>query len=203
MKPRLFIFILSFTYIISPFLAKAQCLLSIGSLPDTIRACRNSQVQLNATLLSATTAVPTDTLWSPYTGLSDTNILNPIATIGTTSMQYTLSVSSITAQNFVYNGDFSLGNTGFTSQYIDTNGPGSLWPEGYYSVVSNPNSVHPNFAAFGDHTTSTGLMMVINGASTRWTYGARQLALRPIPNTIFLPGARLARPATRHNYNLK
>ena len=61
------------------------------------------------------------------------------------------------------NGDFSAGNTGFSSAYTQST---NLYPEGDYDVISNPQADHNLFASFGDHTTGTGLMMVINGAPT-------------------------------------
>ena len=160
--------------------SRGQCVLTIANLPDTIKVCRNSTIQLNPNFVfSGGTALPTDTTWSPATGLSNIHALNPIATIGTTNIQYNLSVTSLTGTNFVNNGDFSQGNTGFTSSYIDTNGPGSLWPEGFYSIQSNPNSVHPNFASFGDHTSGTGNMMVINGASSPVNIWCQTITVTP------------------------
>ena len=61
--------------------------------------------------------------------------------------------------NLVANGDFSLGNTGFTSQYVYTT---NLFPEDTYVVGDNPNHFHPQGANFGDHTTGTGLMLIAN-----------------------------------------
>lgn len=148
--------------------AYSQCALTIGNLPDTISVCKNTTVQLSPTLIpigNVNSFVNIDTVWSPAFNLSSTTALNPTATIGTASIKYTLSVTSITQTNNVFNGDFSMGNTGFTSAYKDTTGAGSLWPEGYYSVTTNPDLVHPNFVSMGDHTTGTGNMLVINGAS--------------------------------------
>ena len=68
------------------------------------------------------------------------------------------------AQSIVVNGDFSAGNTGFTSQYIYvTPGSNHLWPEGLYTVDTNPHNSHDNFYNMGDHTTGSGMMMIING----------------------------------------
>lgn len=72
--------------------------------------------------------------------------------------------------NILENGDFTIGNTGFISNYNDaiglglggTWGPLSL--EGTYAVTNNPALVHTNFIACGDHTTGTGNMMVVNGS---------------------------------------
>ncbi len=76
--------------------------------------------------------------------------------------------------NKVANGDFSLGNTGFTSSYTAPASPppgnccGLLSVEGNYAIASNPRNTHTNFASFYDHTvgTAAGKMMVINGAAT-------------------------------------
>ncbi len=158
----------------------AQCVLSIANLPDTIRACRNTQVQLNASFsFNGGTPIITDTVWTPSSGLSATNVLNPTVTLGTTSASYLLTVTSITPFNSVVNGDFSNGNTGFSSEYTDTSGPGSLWPEAHYAVVTNPFSVHPNFASFGDHTTGTGNMMVINGAGSPVNIWCQTITVTP------------------------
>ncbi|MEY5048726.1 MAG: hypothetical protein RLZZ175_2085 [Bacteroidota bacterium] len=70
---------------------------------------------------------------------------------------------SITS-NLVTNGNFSSGNTGFSSSYGYN--PGNLTPEGKYDVLTNPRNDHPNFATCGDHTSGSGNMMVVNGANT-------------------------------------
>lgn len=66
----------------------------------------------------------------------------------------------------VVNGDFSAGNTGFTSGYgyLAPAGQFTLYPEGYYTVDTNPNNVHNLWSSFGDHTTGSGEMMIVNGA---------------------------------------
>jgi hypothetical protein len=69
---------------------------------------------------------------------------------------------SITS-NLVVNGDFSSGNTGFSSSYSYSSG--DLHPEGKYDILTNPKVDHSNFSACGDHTTGSGNMMAINGAT--------------------------------------
>ncbi len=61
------------------------------------------------------------------------------------------------------NGNFSSGNSGFLTNYIYN--ATSIWNAGTYSVGPNPNSVHPNFGSWGDHTTGTGNYMLVNGAT--------------------------------------
>jgi hypothetical protein len=87
-----------------------------------------------------------------------------------------LTVSQAWAQNLVINGDFGGGNTGFTSDYIyagvaGTPSPTSgnantLWDEGTYSVGINPYLFHSSWTSFGDHTTGTGDMLIVNGAES-------------------------------------
>lgn len=75
--------------------------------------------------------------------------------------------SSKLGANLVSNGDFSSGNNGFTSSYtVGTGGPyGLLSYEGTYAVSTSPSNVHNNFVSCTDHTSSSGNMMVINGAA--------------------------------------
>ncbi len=98
--------------------------------------------------------------WSPSTGLSNPNIANPIATPAVTT-SYVLSAWAPQG-NLIFNGDFHLGNVGFSTAYIHQF---NLWPEGYYYVGNNPNSNHSNWTACADHTpTADNMMMIINGA---------------------------------------
>ena len=87
-----------------------------------------------------------------------------------------LTVSQAWAQNLVINGDFGAGNTGFTSDYIyagvagtpspTTHNVNTLWDEGTYSVGINPYLFHSSWTSFGDHTTGTGDMLIVNGAES-------------------------------------
>ncbi len=69
----------------------------------------------------------------------------------------------------VVNGDFESGNSGFSSDY------GYVVPETMRSarrhwrrrrlhVHNNPRLCHAGLRSFGDHTTGSGLMMIVNGA---------------------------------------
>lgn len=87
----------------------------------------------------------------------------------TISQAGTYSVEVIeTMESIVVNGDFSAGNTGFTSDYIY--GTGGTWGilsnEGEYAVAANANNTHTNFANCFNHTTgnASGSMLVANGS---------------------------------------
>ncbi len=117
---------------------------------DTI--CFGGSTQLNATGGDIY-------VWTPATGLSNPNIADPIASPAVTTT-YIVSSASFDGQ-VIGNGDFTQGNTGFSSDYTYQF---NLWPEGYYYVGTNPNSNHPNWSPCGDHTTGSGNMMIVNGA---------------------------------------
>ncbi|MGE3842567.1 MAG: PEP-CTERM sorting domain-containing protein [Vicinamibacterales bacterium] len=110
-------------------------------------------------------------------------------------MAMTLAVglgSQAQAANIVINPAFSLGDSGFTSGYsAASGGPGSCWPEGVYAVVTSPNACHPSWAAFGDHTTGSTQMMVVNGAGTPGVIAWSEV-LGVLPNTQYYFSAWVA-----------
>lgn len=84
------------------------------------------------------------------------------------------------------NGDFSGGNSGFTSQYTNA---ANLVPEGTYAVTSNPNSVHGAFLAALGATSpagSGGNVMVVNGATTagEMVWGEQVALAAGVPHTF-------------------
>ncbi len=73
-----------------------------------------------------------------------------------------VSAAFASAGSSVVNGDFSSGDTGFTSDYAAGVGLGA--PQ-TYAVGSDPSTFNA-WPHMGDHTTGTGLMMIVNGATT-------------------------------------
>lgn len=99
--------------------------------------------------------------WSPATGLNNTGIANPVTS---TTEDITYHVfSQVPGDNLIVNGDFSAGNTGFSSSYDFYF---ASQAEGAYGIGSNPQVWHPGFQPCPDHTTGTGNMMIINGSQT-------------------------------------
>lgn len=166
----------------------------IQNLPDTVYTC-NTTVQLNPSLASLSGFGTIDTTWTPTNGLSNPNVINPIVTVGSGSQLYKLTVLSLSQTNLVINGDFSNGNSGFTSSYsLGTGGPfGPLSSESLYTIVTNTAFAHTLFTSFGDHTTGSGQMMVVNGASIPnvniWCQ-----TINVQPNTLYDFSAWLATP---------
>jgi hypothetical protein len=78
----------------------------------------------------------------------------------------TLFLAAPAQADLVVNGSFEQGNSGFTTNYIYS--PGDVVPTRTFALVTDPAAAFPNPSAassFGDHTTGSGLMMVVNGAS--------------------------------------
>ena len=72
--------------------------------------------------------------------------------------------------DLIVNGSFTAGNTGFTTDYtfLDPSNTGvwTLGPPYMYTVGTNPGLYHSAWMpGFGDHTTGTGKMMIVNGSS--------------------------------------
>ena len=77
------------------------------------------------------------------------------------------------AQNLINNGSFEFGGPG-VGFWIDGQGYNQLTPPysgstsaGNYAFVSNPQTLNTlSFLSTGDHTSGTGIMMVIDGTTT-------------------------------------
>lgn len=67
----------------------------------------------------------------------------------------------------VLNGDFEAGNTGFISEYVYSSDTHS---EGVYAINTDPHNTHEDFVSIGDHTSGSGNMMVVNGATNTSLY---------------------------------
>jgi PEP-CTERM motif len=79
-----------------------------------------------------------------------------------------LAPAVVAADPIIPNASFSLGFSGFTSSYVNLPypggySPGLMYPEGTFTVGSNPAFVHDRWSSFGDHTTGDGSMLIVNG----------------------------------------
>jgi PEP-CTERM motif len=87
------------------------------------------------------------------------------------------------APNLVVNGDFELGNTGFTSGYGYS--PGINSSEGQYTVRTNPFPWNGLFISAADHTSGHGEMYVGNGSPTNGAVVWQSVTLTVVPNTDY------------------
>ena len=88
-----------------------------------------------------------------------------------------LALAGQASANLVITGNFESGSARFTSDYKSAT-PGlpapisgnhnTMWDEGTYTVYKNIQATHElwTYGPAGDHTTGTGNMMIVNGATT-------------------------------------
>ncbi len=73
------------------------------------------------------------------------------------------AANQATATSILQNGDFELGTAFWDTDYIKSS---DLFPSGgLFEVTLNPAFVHPLAASYGDHTSGSGLMLIVNGAT--------------------------------------
>ena len=152
------------------------------SAPTTI--CAGSSTNLSVS------GSPDPYLWTanpPDSSLTAANNTSTTPTVSpATTTTYTVT-SGIPANpvNLILNGDFTLGNVGFQTDYINYNVgtvPGS-GVQGAYGIVTNPRNWFNPFSNCGDHTTSNGNMLVADGS----TSGTARVWYSPAPITV-IPG---------------
>lgn len=130
-------------------------------------------------------------LWS--TGQTDPVILVDIAgqysvtVFGTNGCIATAALGVST--ELVVNGDFTSGNTNFTSGYAYDPNPNGLYaPESEYAVYHDAWYTHSNFWGY-DHTSNSGLtpdnFMVVNGAKYAPQPTVWQQTVSVVPNTDY------------------
>lgn len=139
---------------------------------NDVSICRGDSTQLSASggLIYS---------WSPAAGLSDPNIGNPSASPAS-STTYTVT-SQVPIGNLIVNGDFSAGNSGFTSSYTYTT---TNTTEGQFYVGPNAAAWNGGMATCGDHTNGTGNMLCVNGATTA-NVSIYCETVNVIPNTLY------------------
>ncbi len=69
----------------------------------------------------------------------------------------------VNAQNILTNGDFTAGNTGFTTDYRYYSSSYNLQNAGVYIVSENAHTYHNDFFNLTDHTSGTGKYFAANG----------------------------------------
>jgi len=111
----------------------------------------DDQAATPVTLTAGDTSIPVTSFDRIAVGLGDHGIDYWIDDVG---------LQSNDGSNYIPNGDFEQGNTGFDSNYTFS---GSHGGGGSYGIVDNPNDWFGAMSVFGDHTTGSGLMLVGDG----------------------------------------
>ena len=154
--------------------------------PPTITASGNGTYCSGSTVTLSSSGTGLNNKY--WTGPNGYYSLRDSVLTGVTSAMsgvYTVTGSALSGVNLVVNGNFESGNTGFGSSYgYAIPVANALQPEGLYTVVANPNSVHSGFSNCGDHTSGTGMQMVVNGA-TIGNVNIWSQTVNVVPNTAY------------------
>ncbi|HMU46070.1 MAG TPA: PKD domain-containing protein [Chitinophagaceae bacterium] len=152
--------------------------ITLDLLPDDIITTPDTTICFGATK-KIKTLPALNFCWSPTTYLDDPTLAEP-----TTSTPQNITyyfTAQVTGVNIINNGDFSAGNTGFTSGYVFAN-PNVT--EGQYFVGPNPQAWNASLSNCTDHTTGNGNMLLVNGSPVPnvnvWTQ-----TVNVLPNTNY------------------
>ncbi len=144
----------------------------VGTSPD-VSICQGSYVQI-----SAYHQLYDEYTWAPATGLSATTIANPLASPQVTTT-YTVTATGL-GSNMVINGDFGLGNTGFSSGHSYSV---NYSPCNYYIGTTFFNYFDPTYH---DHSpTNDDLYMSIDGCNVQTVVWEETFTIDPNTDYTF------------------
>jgi gliding motility-associated-like protein len=153
----------------------------LGIVRDNIIITPDTTICFGTTRILRTNA-SFDFCWTPATYLD-----NPASPQPITSAPHTMTyffTALVPGNNLVVNGNFSGGNTGFTSQYTHVT-PNTT--EGQYFIGPSPQAWNVNLNPCTDHTSGNGNMMLVNGAPAVGTAVWSQ-TITVTPNTNYAFG---------------
>lgn len=133
-------------------------LITINVLPDDIIITPDTTI-CDGTTKQLRTKPSLSFCWFPTTYLDNPNSPNPVTSTPHDIIYY--FNAEVTGNNLITNGDFSAGNTAFTSQYIYA---ANNTTEGQYYVGASPQAWNASLSPCTDHTTGNGNMMLVNGS---------------------------------------
>ncbi len=169
-----------------------NCGVTVNAGADQVFCTPGQTLVLNGSI----TGTYLNASWSPATGLSNPNSLNTNAS-ASSAINYVLSARSLTGPNLVTNGDFSQGNTGFTTQY-NQGGSGQFGPltnTATYGITTRADLLHSQFAPCLDRS-GNGQMLVVNGATIPRNVWCQTVTVQP--NTEYAFSAWFAVVATQN-----
>lgn len=153
-------------------------LIRIAVVDSNIIVTRDTSICPGSTLPLST--IPSlDFCWSPTTYLNNPGLANPITS---TPVNITYHFTArVLGNNLISNGNFSNGNTGFSSDYSFVS---NNTTEGEYFVGPNPQAWNGGVSPCPDHTSGSGNMMMVNGSpvinQTIW-----KQTVSVTPNTLY------------------
>ena len=143
------------------FVFAQNCKGLVNAGPDQFTCDPNMMVQLQGSI----NGNPTKYEWTPTVGLTNSKILDPMVTIKTPGIyKYKLSAEVVGNINFVINGNFEGGYSGFSTEYaFKTLGQG--FGPNDVAIATNPKDYNSGFQTCGDHTSGGGNMWLVDGST--------------------------------------
>ncbi|MBK9107228.1 MAG: hypothetical protein IPM92_02305 [Saprospiraceae bacterium] len=177
-------FLIGICILLNVYAARTQCSFTVDAGPD-LKVCNpGDMVMINGKVTGSVQEI----FWEPPTGLSNPRSPVTKATVPG-PIEYILTARGVSNINLITNGNFEAGNTGFTTDYMvgmtSCYGAGYLDCEGTYGVINNPQLGHTGFAPCGDHTSGSGLMMVLNGSANLQNVWCQTINVMPDMDYIF------------------
>ncbi|MCC8424525.1 hypothetical protein [Mucilaginibacter sp. UR6-11] len=184
------------------------CFILVGIIGFSFTEIKGAYTSILAVITDNVTVCGTSTTLTTSTipGYS-----NPIWNDGTTGTSLTVNASGdywwqVTGANVVTNGDFTSGNTGFTSSYTykaKNGNQSALFLEATYGVYTDPNALHSGFSSYSDHTGNSPAnqrnMLIVNGAQTAntivWTQNITVSANTDYVFSVWVSSANAQNPA--------
>lgn len=153
---------------------------SVGFINDDIIITADTTI-CPGTVKQLRTNTSLDFCWSPITYLDNPDSPQPFTSTPENITYY--FTAHITGNNLIVNGNFSQGNTGFTSEYVSSN-PNTT--EGQYLIGTNPVTWNGGMSPCRDHTSANGNMMMVNGSPVAGANVWKQtVAVTPNTNYAF------------------
>ncbi|HVU56212.1 MAG TPA: LamG-like jellyroll fold domain-containing protein [Puia sp.] len=121
-----------------------------------------------------------DFCWQPADYLSDPSSANPIAQPPVTTKYY--FTSRMPENNLIVNGDFSGGNTGFTSDYAYSS---SGISSSVYFVGNDPHAWNSNMSYCTDHGGNDKMLLVNGSQQLNVKIWSETVTVRPNTNYAF------------------
>lgn len=127
-------------------------------------------------------------------------IFKNIVFIGALALTFITGSLQANAVNLVTNGDFSQGNTGFSTGYNYTTT--NLWPEGSYAITTAPHSIHPNGVntLTSNSSAANASVLIANGATVPNTTVWQQI-VNVVANTNYTFSADITNWVSHSAYN--
>ena len=169
--------------ITTPLFAQINCgNVTVNAGADELVCEPGNTVQLNGSVAGDLIGFQ----WSPGNLVGDSTSLITTATVNETT-DFVLNAFSISDVDLIQNGDFSQGNVGFTTDYLDRTGGGvgAVNDEGTYAIDDSPRDVHRRFSRCDDHTTGNGNMMIVNGSGTANNVWCQNITIKTGTDYVF------------------